>query len=145
MSPSSRQAVTEKAPRITNKRKAARDPAMAICALTQSVPREVKGTKSKGKGQKSKAGSRKRPLTFDLAPLHVPCRRRCHRARRGRHREHDSKPDRDDDADRQPDTRNLVENARLPQRKACSDQQDEITDEVEFQVLHIPAISTKDA
>ena len=67
-------------------------------------------------------------------------------ARRGRcDREHDSKPDRDDDADRQPDSWDVVEHARLPQRHAGADEKHEVTDEVELQKLHAGLQSMKGA
>ena len=48
-------------------------------------------------------------------------------------------------ADRQPDPRNVIEHARLPQREAGADEKDEVTDEVEFQELHAHLQSMKDA
>src|SRR5687767_15089458 len=77
-------------------------------------------------------------------PLDVS-RRRVRHPRRGRDREHDSKPDRHDDPDREPNRRDVIEYACFPQREACANAQDEITDEVELQELHAQRESMKSA
>ena len=65
-------------------------------------------------------------------PRLFPCR---DRGTPGRDGQHDAEADRDDRADTEPDARNLTQDPRLPEREAGAEEEDEVTDEVQFQDL----------
>src|SRR5690349_21541993 len=76
---------------------------------------------------------------------HVPRRGRRDGPWRRRDREHDAEADGDDDANRQPHPRDIVEDSCLPEGHPCADQQDEVANQVELEELHVSNKSRKGA